>query len=248
MVRPPVKLSCNRFKTGYLDESGDNGKNGSKFLVLTYVCTNENKKIAKIIKDTCKQLKRTKKGKKWLQKTGGELKFYGFPDKGLLVKTLAKLSNLDLTIKFISIKKNGKDIKPEEKLEIVIDLLGFKIIENEDLPYKIVADKDYFYDKKIAYFIVNKYEETESVNGNGEKVKELALSFAFVDRYNLNKYNKENECLISINQENSRKNVNLQACDLVCGAIARSVEKGDGEYMEILGKKIKIMRKEKEKK
>ena len=29
--------------------------------------------------------------------------------------SLEKLSNLDLTIKFISIKKNGKNIKPEEK-------------------------------------------------------------------------------------------------------------------------------------
>ena len=40
-------LDYHRFKTGYLDESGDNGKRGSKSLVLTYMCTDDNKKIAK---------------------------------------------------------------------------------------------------------------------------------------------------------------------------------------------------------
>ena len=43
------KFKCDIFKTGYLDESGDDGVKGSKWFIMTYICTNEGKKISKII-------------------------------------------------------------------------------------------------------------------------------------------------------------------------------------------------------
>ncbi len=45
----------------FLDESGDNGKNGSKYLVLTLLCTNKRKQLVKIIRETKRQLLRNNK-------------------------------------------------------------------------------------------------------------------------------------------------------------------------------------------
>ncbi len=235
-----MRINCHKFKTGYLDESGENGKNGSKNLVLTYICTADNKKIAKILKKTKEQLRRTKKGERWLIRTGGELKFYGFPDDRLLRKTLDELSKLDMVIKFIAIKKNGKDINPLEKVEILESLVLFKVSNNEDIPHKIIADRDYFHNKKIAYFIINNYKEAEFERDDGKVEIEVNYSGLLVERSDLKKY-KDEELIISIRQEDSRKNVNLQACDLICGAIARKVECGDSEYFEIVAKNNNFM-------
>ena len=100
-------FNCDRFKTGYLDESGDTGEKGSKSLVLTYICTDEGKKLSKILKKAKEQLKRTKKGERWLNRLGGEIKFAGFPDELIRLKLLEDLSKINLNIRFIAIKKDG---------------------------------------------------------------------------------------------------------------------------------------------
>jgi len=97
-----------RFKTGYIDESGDPGKSGSNCLVLTYVSLDERKKVSKIIKRTKIALQRTKKGQIWLNRNGGEIKFNSFPDQNILLKTLEELAKLKLEIMFRAFKKDGK--------------------------------------------------------------------------------------------------------------------------------------------
>jgi len=237
----PNKFNCHRFKTGYLDESGENGKNGSKYLVLTYLCTKENKKISKILKKAKEQLRRTKKGYRWLHKRGGELKFYGFPDDSVLRKVLGELSKLDLNVKYIVIKKNGLNFNPSEKANILPELVVSSIKNNQDIPHKIVADRDYFDDKKIAYFLLRNYEE-KIINGEEKsKIKKVAMKWDMhlIEKYDLKDF-EDNDLVVSINHENSRQNLGLQAVDLICGAIACNFEKEDSDYLNLLKSNLKI--------
>src|SRR3989344_8038045 len=151
------KFDGNKFKTGYLDESGDSGGPGSKYLVLTYICSDEGKKLSKILKKTKEQLKRIKKGARWLNRLGGEIKFTGFPDERIRLKLLEDLSNIELDIRFIAIKKDGKYISESEKEKILFDLLYESFINHKELPSKIIADKDHFKNKKISSLVVKNY-------------------------------------------------------------------------------------------
>jgi hypothetical protein len=153
------KIDCDLLNTGFLDESGDPGKKGTKCLVLTYICTNEGKKIEKILKKTKEQLRRTKKGERWLNRLGGEIKFNSFPDQRILLKTLDELSKLKLKIRFIAIYKDDHNITEKEKSQILLDLLIESFSTHECMPKKIIVDKDYFKNKKIAYLTVRNYEE-----------------------------------------------------------------------------------------
>jgi hypothetical protein len=216
------KLNCHLFKTGYLDESGDNGKKGSGCLILTYMCTDDGKKIAKVLKKAKTNLRRIKKGKRWLNKRhGGEIKFTGFPDQRILIKTLEELSKLDLQIRFIAIHKNGNIINPSEKSQI---LLGEGFESEKCMPHKIVADKDYFDNKKIAYLAVKDYKEIDYSSG---------------EKKNLDKIG-ECDLRVSIKHENSRENIGLQAVDLISGAIFQEIEKKDKSYTDILQKNLDI--------
>src|SRR3989344_4880412 len=116
MISKELKESkFDRFKTGYIDESGDCGKQGSKCLVLAYICLDEKKKVSKIMRRTKEALMRTKKGKVWLNRHGGEIKFNSFPDQHILLKTLEELANLRFDIMFRAFKKDDKDIHPTQK-------------------------------------------------------------------------------------------------------------------------------------
>lgn len=222
-----------RFKTGYIDESGDSGR-GSKCLVLTYVCLDETKKASKILKKAKSELKRTKKGERWLNRLGGEVKFYGFPDKHILLKTIEELAKLKFSIQFVTIYKDGKGVNPAIKIQILYDLIG-QIFNFDEIPHKIIADKDYFDSKKVAYLVVQDYEELNSEGGvRGYKCKiYVADESVRKDKDNLN-------MLISISHENSKNNVGLQIADLISGCIFQEMEKDNKEYTNILRKHNEI--------
>ena len=152
------KISANRFNIGYIDESGDSGKGGSKCLVLTYISLDESKRAYKILKKAKDMLRRTKKGERWLNRNAGELKFYGFPDRRILLKTLEELAKLKFQIQFIVIYKDGTNINTAIKRQILYDLIEQTFNLNE-MPNKVIVDKDYFDNKKIAYIVVQDYEE-----------------------------------------------------------------------------------------
>ena len=135
MIDPKIRDSkFDRFKVGYIDESGDCGANGSSCLVLTYICLDERKKVSKIIKKTKEALQLTKTGKRWLNKHGGEIKFNSFPDKHLLLKTLEELSKLNFDIMFRAFKKDGKNIHSSEKDRLLHDLLVESLFNKKPLP------------------------------------------------------------------------------------------------------------------
>lgn len=228
-------LDCHKFKTGYLDESGDSGKRGSKSLVLTYMCTDDNKKIAKIMKKARKGLKRTKKGLRWLNKHG-EIKFSGFPDEHLRQKILESLSKLNIQIKFIAIGKKNKAIHPTEKIDILKELIVANIRDGEFIPHKIIADKDYFDNKKIAYLIVKDYEEKFY---ESKTKKTFSCNVSLIEKEELDKL-EGCDLKISIKQESSKQNINLQAVDLLSGAIFQEMEREDKTYTNLIRKHKKL--------
>lgn len=232
-------LDYHRFKTGYLDESGDSGKRGSKSLVLTYMCTDDNKKIAKIIKKARNGLKRTKKGLRWLNKHG-EIKFSGFPDEHLRQKIIEGLSKLNIQIRFIAIEKNNNTIHPTEKANILKDLIVANVRDGERIPHKIIADKDYFDNKKIAYFIVRDFKE-KSYRGKDKKDKSgFSCRLELIEK---DAFDKEGnyDLVIKIKHENSRQNVELQALDMICGSIFQEIENKNKTYTNIIRKYNKKM-------
>ena len=109
-------------KFAFLDESGDRGGKGSKYLVLCLICTPDKKKIVKIIRETKKRLLEKNKTAKWLNRTG-EIKFYKFPDDALLRRTLKKLSKVDIHIHALAFEKKRKDMAVRDKEIIVTQLI-----------------------------------------------------------------------------------------------------------------------------
>ncbi|MEK6858512.1 MAG: DUF3800 domain-containing protein [Nanoarchaeota archaeon] len=226
-----------RFKTGYIDESGDCGKNGSNYLVLTYICLDEKKKISKIMKKTKEALMRTKKGRIWLNRHGGEIKFNSFPDQHLLLKTLEELAKLKFDIMFRAFKKDGKDIHPKEKERLLHDLLVESLVNRKLLPKKIIADKDYFQNKKLACLAVRDYNEIVYPDNQG-----ISQTYRF-DLIEEDEYNRDRalfDMIISIYHENSKNSVELQATDLICGALFQELEHNDPSYTQIIKKYTEI--------
>ncbi|MFH1711208.1 MAG: DUF3800 domain-containing protein [Nanoarchaeota archaeon] len=230
------KFECQIFKTGYLDESGDTGKDGSKCLVLTYICTDEGKKIAKILKRAKEALRRTKKGERWLNRHGGEIKFAGFPEEDIRQKTIEELAQLKFPIRFITIYKDGGEIPANEKETILYDLLVESLVKNECMPHKIIADKDYFKNKKVAYLAVKNYEEFVYP----EKEKKFSYEVLLIEQDEKDKLNDSN-LVISIKHENSKNVAELQAVDLISGAIFQEMENGDKTYTDLIKKYNKIL-------
>ena len=238
MISKELKESkFDRFKTGYIDESGDCGKQGSKCLVLAYICLDEKKKVSKIMRRAKEALMRTKKGKIWLNRHGGEIKFNSFPDQHILVKTLEELSKLKFDIMFRAFKKDGKNIHSKEKDRLLHDLLIESLVNKKLLPTNIIADKDYFQNKKVACLAVRDY--TEEIYPDG-KVSSASYRFDLVEEEEYHKEREHFDLVISIKHENSKNNIGLQVADLISGAIFQEIEHDDKTYTEIIRRNAEI--------
>jgi len=227
------KFNYDMFKTGYLDESGDDGKRGSKCFVMTYICTNEGKKIFKVLKKAKEQLRRTKKGERWLNRFGGEIKFAGFPEERVRLKLLEELSKLNIEARFIAIEKDGSNIPESEKSQILFNLLAESFVNHTKMPSKIIADKDYFKNRKICFLAVKNYIE-ETYKGGG--------SNASFEVFLLDDEKEKDSCdfIIRITHENSKHHPELQVADLISGAVFQEVENNDKTYTDILKKYLKL--------
>ncbi len=226
-----------RFKTGYIDESGDCGGGGSKCLVLTYVSLDDRKRVSKIIKKTKLALQRTKKGQIWLNRHGGEIKFNSFPDQSILLKTLEGLAKLKLGIMFRAFKKDGKSINLSEKERLLYDLLNDSLINKRPLPKTIIADKNYFKNKKITCLAVRDYSEETYPDGKGSQV---SYKFDLIDKQEYKEEFEKLDLCILIKHENSKDNLGLQVADLISGAIFQEIEKENKTYTDLIKKYTKI--------
>src|SRR3989344_4153054 len=205
----------------YFDESGDSGAKGSKNLVMVVLCTRKKDEIDKIIRKAKQRLLDKSKTSKWLNKKGGEIKWNGFPDKVLLVKTLKELSQLEMSIYYIAIKKDDKGLTYQDK-NTAVGSLFYHIKTENSIPSTVLADTNFFKreSSKQTIFCLDKYEikeiEINDTKGGSEKHKQAG------------------DNVIQINHLNSTYYNELQALDLICGSIFYFVENGKDEYIKIL--------------
>lgn len=222
--------------TAYLDESGDPGANGSEYLITSLWCTPPYKKISKIIRKAKQQLLRNKKHSRWLSQRGGEIKYSGFPDDHLLRKTLRELSKLDSHLFYFAYKKQGKTLTRENKNFVVLNSLFTHKDDFGSVPKKIIADVDYFSNNKISYCISRIIKNEKE----GRKIIELMNATEFK-----NAKIDEGAEISKVEHHNSKMSDELQALDLLSGAIFCKFERKDEDYFKIINSdKIKIHGKE----
>ena len=223
----------------YFDESGDSGAKGSKNLVMVVLCTRKKDEIDKIIRKAKQRLLDKSKTSKWLNKKGGEIKWNGFPDKVLLVKTLKELSQLEMSIYYIAIKKDDKGLTYQDK-NTAVGSLFYHIKTENSIPSTVLADTNFFKreSSKQAIFCLDKYEikeiEINDTKGGSKKQKSIVMHFHQVDEEDAEKHKQAGDNVIQINHVNSTYYNELQALDLICGSIFYFVENGKDEYIKIL--------------
>jgi len=225
----------------FLDESGDLGSAGSRHVVLAILYVKSKKEVDQIIQDTKNRLLEQKKGMKFLARTGGEVKFYGFPDKVLLTRTLEKLSALKLQIEFIVFDKNGVDLGVDLKKTILSNLFK-KIYEGVIIPTRtrIIADVDFLNRKKTNYFLLQRYSKTPLSSAAPACPNSMMygpeIVFSELDPKDLPQVLRQPfSMVIQVDHVNSKSDICLQALDLICGSIFVSEENNDSTYLDILG-------------
>lgn len=228
----------------YLDESGDPGAKGSKKIVMCLVCTREIKKLNKIIRRTKQRLLRKKKTSDWLNRKN-EVKFYSFPDKNILIKTLKEISKINLKIYYICFNKKGNKFNTKLK-EIIMSRLFWHIFEKSDKkkPQKIISDLDFF-GKLPSYFSLIDYKKKKvrQLDENGNKIDkwQSQIKFKIISPkfYEKNKGNKDS-FLIKVEPKNSRLTEELQAVDLICGSIFQHMENNNPKYFNIIKNMVEM--------
>lgn len=213
----------------FLDESGDSGAKGSKHLLLTLVIVRKRRNIEKIISNYKKQLKRTKKGRKWLLKTGGEIKFYGFPDKKLLKKLVEELALGMEHIYSMAFVKNEHKMFFGEKAVILGHVINHYYKKASLLPTDIIADLGFISQKGIKYYKVLKYQKVGVENKKNEI--DISLSLISAKEYKKEIVERKNN-VIKVKHINSRTSPILQAVDILSGAIFSNKEKLENKYIQ----------------
>lgn len=230
----------------FLDESGDQGADGSKHIVLTLLKIRELKKAVKIIRNAKRSLLLKSKGAKWLNQHGGEIKFYGFPDENLLLKILKEIAALKPEIIYVVAEKGGLPFRTEQKiLPLMFESLNKT---NSEMPKKIIADLD-FVGKNSIFFALSKTikEYSTQINTKEQEVFVEAIKIKMTER---KKIQERGIPVVEITHKSSRINEGLQIVDLVSGSIYQKYEHNKEKYLHCLeteGAKISHYRTKREK-
>jgi len=227
----------------FFDESGDLGANGSKFLVLCLLCTPDKKHLSKIINETKKHLLDNHKNSKWLARHGGEIKFYGFPDKLLLKRVLKELSQINGHVYYVPYPKNSKKVHEILKTQFIGILFKHIKEKNNQKPEKILADSNFINCKKIMRYALNEFE-IATLDHKDDEVEKQGYMIGFTeldDSVKLSQEERKTWAILEIEHANSALSPELQALDLICGSIFCKHEHDNDEYFNILGSgKLKI--------
>ncbi|MEA3458354.1 MAG: DUF3800 domain-containing protein [Candidatus Thermoplasmatota archaeon] len=218
----------------FLDESGDPGAKGTNHLVLCLVCTRRKKDLVKVIVNVKKRMLDKNKTRKWLNSHGGEIKFHAFPDHNALQTMLRHLSTIDMWVYYISFNKQRKTVDKEHKKLILTQLLKHSIEKSDNqFPSKIVADMNFFNNRKVNRFI--QIDFLEHKDGKKKKFDPIQYYFEDIDEeeYQLIKDDSTFK-FISIEHLNSRISEELQAVDLIAGSIFQKLEHDNEKYYGIL--------------
>jgi len=130
-----------------------------------------------------------------------------------------------------------KNINSSEKDRLLYDLLTESLINKKLLPKNIIADKDYFKNKKIACLAVRDYSEEIYPDGKGSQA---SYKFDLIDEEEYKKELEKLDLCILIKHENSKNNLGLQIADLISGAIFQEIEKGNNAYTKLIKKYTEI--------
>ncbi|MBI3412601.1 MAG: DUF3800 domain-containing protein [Candidatus Aenigmarchaeota archaeon] len=206
------------------DESGDIGKDGTKYIVLGLMCTNEIHKVRNAIRWAKTQMLRHNKTARWLNRNGGEIKFYNFPDKELMKRILKKLSEIKISFYVMPFKKgDGTNIDKNQILGML--LMHVTIFSKGRVPEYIIADTQFFNSKKenkliafikhgqnqISYKMINENESRENITDDFKEAFRLRIL-----------------------HNNSKVREELQATDLMCGSVFQLFERNNEEFVECL--------------
>lgn len=225
-------------ESAYLDESGDLGSKGSRNLVLTLMCTRKKKEISKIIRDAKKRLLNHNKSARWLNRLG-EIKFYSFPDKDLLKRTIKKLADVELAIYYMVSEKDGIKIGNDVKQTILAQLFDHIIKQPNKQIGKITADLNFFNREKVNRFALRNYavKPITLKNDKGVEIdtesREITFSKLSDEEYMKLRGDPTNT-VIEIEHSNSRLSEELQALDLISGSIFAFFENKNREYLTLL--------------
>jgi len=227
----------------FLDESGNRGLKGTKYLVTALMCTSKSKEIVKIIVEAKHSLLRKNKTRKWLNRNGGEIKFYGFPDDVLLRKILKDLSKLDIKIyslvfeKDIDVDNGSKIFLLSQLFEHIFKLSGGKI------PQKILADSAFYGKEKVYRFLLDEYttwsESVKEPDGNVKNDERTKVRFSMIKEEDYQKAKNEGKTVLTMEQYNSKNCEELQALDLISGTIFHMFEKDDHYLFKIIEPLVK---------
>lgn len=217
-------------KRMYVDESGNISKNGTKYLVLTAICLEDNKKVTKIIKGIKKKLSKIRSGANWLRKNKGELKFAKFPNLKLKKELIEKISKLDIDISCLVIEKNESKIFYEEKRNILFMMFENHIEKKHKFPFKAILDNDFLCLKKGGYLFLREYD---NLNQNGELINSSSQII-------FSEFIGGDNNFIKIDETDSKTNYGLQLADFISGAIFREYELGDKTFTDVIKKNNKI--------
>jgi hypothetical protein len=242
----------------FLDESGDLGKKGSKYLILTMLITEDIDYLDNLIKSMKKSLEKHKPGRMYLFKKDGEIKYSNFPDKELLRRSLEAIaaSNTKIFAVYIDKGKISKNIEMEQK-ELIFKYLLKYICEKNFLKYeknsikektsKGIDDSFKFIRENLLTRIV---ADMSFLKKTPKKEKIYCLNKTFdkeqgeVFDVEFEEVNEENtktcHVVVKVELKNSGTNTKLQATDIVCGAIYDFLENKKVENYLILKEKIRM--------
>lgn len=210
----------------YLDESGDTGANGSKYLVTCLMITRKNKTITQLVRKAKRKLLRSSKGSKWLNKMGGEIKYYGFPDNSVLTWLLSELMNIEIDVYIHIYKKDGKKMFLDYKTFILRELFAHIHQNSKGIPpTKVIADYDFFNREKINRFLLHEFTQIIEPSTDGSKTTNKCVFDKISPEAYLKLPEEKKRDIIEIQHQDSKFSECLQALDIITGAIARDSEK-----------------------
>lgn len=235
----------------YLDEAGDNGAKGSKYLVTCLMLTSDVKQIVKIVRECKTRLLEKNKTARWFNRYG-ELKFHNFPDNALLKRTLKKLNKLNTCIYALAFDKNGTCVDPTLKNQILGFIISHAIKDkplNPDskfeftkklAPHKIISDASFFSkEQKTIYAELVKIHL--AITNKGLTLPQVVVLKRIKGEKDFKEKQKEQPLapLIKIEQKRSKLVEELQALDLICGSIYQELEHKNYEFTDCLENIIK---------
>ncbi len=218
----------------YLDESGDLGARGSKYLVTALLVTARKKEIENLIWKIKQRLYQNKKEARWLDRQGGEIHFHGFPNKNTLIWALRELNRLEFKAYAVVYEKKEGQVAVEAK-RFILSAVFEEIAKNNE-SVTVIADNDFFPLKKMkkGVFVIGQKSLAES------KLFDYDTTIITEEVYKQIQ-DSIKEKVVKVEHKNSTLEGCLQAADLISGSIFQKYEKNESIFQDIITDKVWVI-------